>query len=91
MGYPAFVLRRAIEDVVSDLDLPPGTRVLDFGCGAQPYRTVFGPEIEYIGADLPGNDLADVHITDGAVDLPEGSMGSDFVGAVLLSRESRDG
>lgn len=74
MGYPAAVLRRAIEDAVSALDLPPGARVLDFGCGVQPYRSVFGPEIEYIGADLPGNDLADVQIRDGAVDLPEGSI-----------------
>ena len=73
-GYPLAVLRRAIEVEVCALDLPSGARVLDFGCGVQPYRSVFGPEVHYIGADLPGNDEADVQINDGVVDLPEESI-----------------
>ena len=74
MGYPAALLRRAIEAEVSALDLPTGARVLDFGCGEQPYRSVFRPEIDYIGADLSSNDKADVQIRDSLVDLPDGSI-----------------
>lgn len=44
----------------SDL-LPPGERLLDYGCGNKPYRPVFGPKFrEYLGADLPGNPGADI-------------------------------
>lgn len=37
-------------------------------------RSVFRPEMDYIGTDLPGNAQADVEINDGIVDLSEGSM-----------------
>lgn len=74
MGYLAAALRGAVRAAVSDLDLPPGARVLDLGCGDQPYRFVFGSEITYIGADIPENPAADVAIKEGVVDLPDGSV-----------------
>lgn len=74
MGYPIAQLRGAVHDAVSALDLSPGTRVLDYGCGDKPYRSAFGPEITYLGADLPENDEADVQINGGVVDLPDGSV-----------------
>lgn len=44
----------------SDL-LPPGERLLDYGCGNKPYRTLFGAKFnEYVGADLPGNPDAEI-------------------------------
>lgn len=73
-GYPNAALLGAIEAHVSALALPRGARVLDFGCGSQPYRDVLGPDVEYIGADLPDNDLAAVQIVDGVVDLPDSSV-----------------
>ena len=74
MGYPAILLRGAVTDSVAALDLPSHARVLDFGCGLQPYRAVFDSGVEYVGADLPGNDTADVEINEGIVDLPDESF-----------------
>jgi len=46
----------------SDL-LPPGEKLLDYGCGNKPYRQPFGGKFkEYIGADLPGNREAELVI-----------------------------
>lgn len=74
MGHPNRVVRQQIEQAVAAADLSPGARVLDFGCGVQPYRDVFGTEVRYIGADLPGNELADIHIDEGTTDLADGSI-----------------
>lgn len=74
MGYPTILLRDAVEDSVAALDLPSNARVLDFGCGLKPYRAVFGPDVDYVGADLPGSETADVEIRDGVVDLPDESF-----------------
>lgn len=39
---------------------PRRRRLVDFGCGNMPYRRLFEPVVgEYLGCDLPGNDLAD--------------------------------
>src|SRR5262249_31497403 len=44
--------RRLATLVESDL-LPPGQRVLDYGCGGKPYRSLFGEKfVEYVGADV---------------------------------------
>lgn len=65
-GHPlAFIIHalpRAIEHALATLSLPSGARVLDYGCAEQPYRDRFGPDVEYIGADLPGNPLAQLEI-----------------------------
>ena len=55
--------------------LGPGARVLDSGCATQPYRRLFGPGVDYVGADLPGNDLASVELgPDGTVPLPDATF-----------------
>jgi SAM-dependent methyltransferase len=68
-----------LTDMVRDLTgaaaLPVGTRLLDYGCADRPYRDVFPPSIEYVGADIPGNALADVDIApDGTIPLPDESF-----------------
>jgi SAM-dependent methyltransferase len=67
-----------LERTVSNLAVPlarPGSRVLDYGCADQPYRWLFGPGVEYVGADLGGNESADVTIaSDGSVPLPGGQF-----------------
>src|SRR2546421_231615 len=72
---PYRYVARQLENVVSRFALPAtsaGSRVLDYGCAARPYRPLFGPAIEYVGADLEGNPLADVLLNaDGSVPLPE--------------------
>src|SRR5947209_3657360 len=73
-AYPRLVLYRAIETNVSSIQVGTGSRVLDFGCGQRPYRALIPDECDYIGADLPGNPLADLPIVDGRVELPDGSV-----------------
>ncbi len=58
------VLDKMLHIFASDL-LPPGEKLLDYGCGNKPYHSVFSPKFnEYIGADLPGNP--DAELTTGA-------------------------
>jgi SAM-dependent methyltransferase len=73
-AYAGAALRRAIEGLVSAAQLGEGDVVLDFGCADKPYRNLFGPGVQYVGADLPGNDAADVDIAlDGTVPSRDGS------------------
>ncbi len=40
-----------------------GLTVVDFGCGPMPYKPLFDfPGVRYVGADFPGNPLAEVVI-----------------------------
>lgn len=72
---PYRYVARELENVVSRFAIPAasaGSRVLDYGCAARPYRALLGPRIEYVGADLEGNPLADVVLNDdGSVPLPD--------------------
>jgi SAM-dependent methyltransferase len=67
-------LRRALEREAASF--PPNGILLDLGCGEMPYRPVFAPRIaRYVGADLPRNPLADVHIdASGRVAMPDQSV-----------------
>lgn len=57
--------------------------LVDYGCGNMPYRALFADHVEnYIGADLPGNELATCTITEnGCIQVP-----SDTVDIVLSSQ-----
>ena len=61
--------------VESDL-LPAGEKLLDLGCGNKPYESLFRKKFPtYVGADLPGNDDADLLIdTDGQVAAQDDSF-----------------
>lgn len=50
------------------LVIPENGRILDYGCADLPYRGFFAGEVEYIGADLPGNPQATLELNkDGTV------------------------
>lgn len=50
-------------------------RVLDYGCAMRPYEGLFGSGVTYVGADLEGNPLADIHLgPDGSVPEPDCSF-----------------
>ena len=50
-------------------------RVLDVGCGLQPYRSLLGPEVEYVGLDRPGREpKADLEGDAQAIPAPDGSF-----------------
>jgi SAM-dependent methyltransferase len=74
-AYICKVLPAAIERGTRRLGLGPGSRVLDFGCADQPYRALFAPDIEYVGADIAGNPLADVEVSsDGTLPVSDGAF-----------------
>lgn len=71
LAYIIRLLPRRLEEMAGDLRLPPGGRVLDFGCADMPYRRFFGPEADVVGADLPGNPRASVDVR------PDGTLPSE--------------
>jgi SAM-dependent methyltransferase len=74
----AFILRKMGErfEVLSkDLRVPAGGRVLDYGCADAPYRGLFSDDVDYVGADLPGNPVATAEIRpDGTVAVEDASF-----------------
>ena len=73
--YVAAQLETLIRDLAEPSALPAGAQVLDYGCATQPYRSLFGAGVDYIGADLPGNPSATVELRpDGTVPLPDSSV-----------------
>lgn len=69
------VLKGGLRPAVQALHLPAGSRVLDFGCSTMRHRGMFPGNIRYTGADIVGNELADVILDkDGRVPLASGSF-----------------
>lgn len=80
-------LSSAIEEV-ADLVVRPGDRVIDFGCGAQPYRFVFEDcGASYCGADF--DSQGDLRIrADGTITAPDGD--ADVVTSFQVLEHVRD-
>lgn len=75
LAYIIRLLPRRLEEMAGDLRLPPGGRVLDFGCADMPYRRFFGSDVDFIGADLPGNPRASLHVrSDGTLPSDDASF-----------------
>ena len=56
-------LRDALARTIDSELLPPGDAVLDYGCGSRPYTPLFARKFRrYVGADFPGNDVAEITI-----------------------------
>lgn len=78
------VLKNGLQPAVQALDLPAGSHVLDYGCSTMRHRGMFPANIKYTGADIAGNDLADVILNkDGRVPLASGSFDVVFSTQVL--------
>lgn len=71
-------LRRCLSERVGALALGEGARVLDYGCATSPYRDLFTSGVQYVGADLPGNPAAQLHI-DAEGRVPDGNGAFDAV------------
>lgn len=64
-----------LESLSRDLAVPPGGRVLDYGCADVPYRGFFGADVEFVAADLPGNPQATLTLNaDATVPVPDASF-----------------
>lgn len=75
LSYIVAALPAALRRLSAQLPRDGGARVLDYGCADVPYRDFFGGDVEYLAADLPGNDHANVEIgRDGTVPLERGSV-----------------
>jgi SAM-dependent methyltransferase len=58
--------------MAAGLEVPPGARILDYGCADVPYRHFFGPEVDFVPADLPGNPDAELELNaDSSVPVPD--------------------
>lgn len=74
-GHVNRQLTSTVAELVSYTGLGRGARALDYGCADRPYRSLLSAGVSYVGADLPGNDVADVEIgDDGRVRLPDASF-----------------
>jgi SAM-dependent methyltransferase len=51
-----------LEELSTDLRLPTGGRVLDYGCADVPYRHFFTADADFVAADLPGNPDASLEL-----------------------------
>ena len=63
--------------LLADAEPGPQATVVDFGCGEQPYRSLFSG-CNYFGVDLAGNAAADVH-TDPNGRVPLADESADLV------------
>ena len=72
-----YVLLRGLADNVrrfASTHGSAGVTVVDFGCGAKPYRPLFPDGCCYIGVDTGGNPHADVQVNaEGKTLLPDGT------------------
>jgi SAM-dependent methyltransferase len=62
-SFHARALSARITALIAELDLGDGERVLDYGCGDAPYRSLLPGGVSYEGADLPGNPDATLELT----------------------------
>jgi SAM-dependent methyltransferase len=84
LAYIIEALPAGIAALAEHLRVPADGRVLDYGCADKPYRRLFGPSVDYVGADLPGNPHADVEIQpDGSLPVDDGSFNAVLSTQVL--------
>ena len=81
LWHADYCLLRGLADIVrrfANQYVKPGARILDYGCGAKPYRPLFPDDCEYVGVDTCASSYADhVVAPSGGVPLPDGSF--DFI------------
>lgn len=75
LAYIVRALPSTLQNLASELEVPTNGRVLDYGCAEMPYRRFFSPDVDWVGADLPGNPAASVTIQpDGTVPVDDASF-----------------
>lgn len=91
--YGLTKLRKAMADVISTYDFS-NKIVVDMGCDSMPYKMLFEPIAgKYIGADIPQNKSAEIHIDvkSGHVDMGNGIADWVISTQVLEHVETPDG
>lgn len=74
--YILTLLLRELQEVLSAECQFKGGRILDYGCGNRPYEFLFKTKFdEYLGADITGNENADIILGDrGELPVEDGSI-----------------
>ena len=91
LAYIIKALPAGLQPLANELQVPPDGRVLDYGCADAPYRRLFPPSVDYVGADLPGNPVASVEIgADGTVPVASESFDAVLSTQVLEHVEDPD-
>lgn len=68
-------LPRTLAQLAPELRVPPGGRVLDYGCADVPYRHLVAEDVDFVPADLEGNpNAALVLAADGSVPASDESF-----------------
>jgi SAM-dependent methyltransferase len=66
-------LHDRLQELSAALGVQSGSTILDYGSAEEPYRHFFPEDIEYLGADLPGNPRAALEIArDGTLPVADG-------------------
>ena len=87
--YYTKALSARLEEMAAELQIQPGSRLLDYGCAELPYRHFFSASADYAGADLPGNPQAEIVLAeDGTV--PVGDESFDAVLSTQVLEHVRD-
>ncbi|GAC1316764.1 MAG: hypothetical protein NVSMB25_03090 [Thermoleophilaceae bacterium] len=74
-GHHINTLPARLEALAAQLDVPPAGRILDYGCAELPYRHFFSDEVDFVGADLPGNPHASLELRpDGTLPVADDSF-----------------
>ncbi|HEY3832795.1 MAG TPA: methyltransferase domain-containing protein [Acidimicrobiia bacterium] len=87
-GHPlAHIIRElhhTLAGLAADLNLLPGSTVVDYGCADMKYRELFPADVNYVAADLPGNPDATIELeADGSLPLRDATVDAVFSSQVL--------
>lgn len=81
-GYLMNQLELQLKLEIERLRLDAKSMIVDYGCADQPYRALLPASAKYVGADLKGNDVANIEIqADGTLPL------NDNVADLVLSTQ----
>lgn len=74
-GYHIEVLPARLRHLAGALELPANGALIDYGCADVPYRDFFGPDVNYVAADITGNPDATLDLRqDGTIPVDDGSF-----------------
>ncbi|MFT3825563.1 MAG: class I SAM-dependent methyltransferase [Chitinophagaceae bacterium] len=86
---PFYFIRRSLFKNIKLFSTDLQGRLLDFGCGRKPYRSLFNHVSEYIGVDIEQtghdhtNSLVDIYYNGKTIPLPDNSFDAVFCSEVI--------
>jgi ubiquinone/menaquinone biosynthesis C-methylase UbiE len=84
-----YFIRKGLYDKINLYSAELNGRLLDFGCGAKPYRSLFTEVNDYVGVDFAGeghdhtNENIDVYYDGKTLPFPDASFDAVFSSEVV--------